>query len=84
VLYNLPYGNTEISVDIPHECSVKVIKQVFVPAAEDEIRLIKKALENPVNSMRLSEIADHGKKTIIIVSDITRFTDSKTAFAAHF
>lgn len=74
MLYNLPYGNTEISVDIPPECSVKVIKQVFVPAAEDEIRLIKKALENPINSMRLSEIAEHGKKAIIIVSDTTRPT----------
>jgi nickel-dependent lactate racemase len=74
VLYNLPYGNTEISVDIPPECSVKVIKQVFVPAAEDEIRLIKKALENPINRMRLSEIADHGKKAVIIVSDTTRPT----------
>lgn len=74
MLYNLPYGNTEISVDIPPECSVKVIKQVFVPAAEDEIRLIKKALENPINRMRLSEIADHGKKAVIIVSDTTRPT----------
>jgi len=74
VLYHLPYGNTEISIDIPPECSVKVIKPVNVPAAEDEIRLIKKALENPINSMRLSEIADHGKKAVIIVSDATRPT----------
>lgn len=74
MLYNLPYGNTEVSVDIPPECSVKVIKQVFVPAAEDEIRLIKKALENPISSMRLSEIADHGKKAVIMVSDTTRPT----------
>lgn len=74
MLYHLPYGNTEISLDIPPECSVNVIKPVNVPAAEDEIRLIKKALENPINSMRLSEIADHGKKAVIIVSDTTRPT----------
>ncbi|MDO8725155.1 MAG: nickel-dependent lactate racemase [Candidatus Methanoperedens sp.] len=74
MLYNLPYGNTEISVDIPPECRVKVIKPVNVPAAEDEISLIEKALENPVNSRRLSEIADHGKKAVIIVSDTTRPT----------
>jgi lactate racemase len=73
VLYNLPYGNTEITVDIPPECRVKVIKPVNVPAA-DEISLIEKALENPVNSRRLSEIADHGKKAVIIVSDTTRPT----------
>ncbi|MFH0903842.1 MAG: nickel-dependent lactate racemase [Methanobacteriota archaeon] len=70
----MPYGNTEITVDIPPECSVKVIKPVNVPVAEDEIRLIKKALENPINSMRLSEIADHGKKAVIIASDTTRPT----------
>jgi nickel-dependent lactate racemase len=74
VLYNLPYGNTEISVEIPSQCSVKLIKQVNVSTAEDEIRLIKKALENPISSMRLSEIADHGKKAVIIVSDTTRPT----------
>ena len=73
-MFNLPYGNTEITVDIPPECSVKVIKPVNVPVAEDEIRLIKKALENPINSMRLSEIADHGKKAVIIASDTTRPT----------
>ncbi|MFH1322457.1 MAG: nickel-dependent lactate racemase, partial [Methanobacteriota archaeon] len=70
----MPYGNTELSVDIPPECSVKVIKQVNVPAAEDEIRLIENALEKPINSMRLSEIAEHGKKAVIIVSDTTRPT----------
>jgi len=73
-LYTLPYGNTEISVDIPTECSVKVIKQVNVPTAENEIMLIEKALENPINSMKLSEITDHGKKAVIIVSDTTRPT----------
>ena len=74
MLYNLPYGNAEVSIDIPLECKVKVIKPVNVHAAEDEIRLIKKALENPINSLRLSEIADHGKKAVIIVSDTTRPT----------
>ena len=74
MLYNLPYGNTEVSVDMPSRCSVKVIRPANVPAPEDEIRLIKKALENPINSMRLSEIADHGKKAVIIVSDTTRPT----------
>ena len=74
MLYNLPYGNAYISFDLPTECSVKVIKPANVPAPQDDIKIIKKALEKPINSMRLSEIADHGKKAVIIVSDITRPT----------
>ncbi|GFO97725.1 transcriptional regulator [groundwater metagenome] len=74
MLYHLPYGNTEISIDIPPECRVKVIKPVKVPAVEDGIGLVKKALENPVNSRRLSKIASPGKKAVIIVSDTTRPT----------
>ncbi|TRZ90593.1 MAG: nickel-dependent lactate racemase [Methanosarcinales archaeon] len=74
MLYHLPYGNTEISIDIPPECSVKLIKPVNVPAAVDGIGLVKKALENPIKCRRLSEIADHGKKAVIIVSDTTRPT----------
>jgi len=74
VLYHLPYGNTEISIDIPPECNIKMIKPVNVQALDDEIGLIKKSLENPINSMRLSEISEHGKKAVIIVSDTTRPT----------
>lgn len=74
VLYNLPYGNTEVSIDIPSRCMVRVIKPVNVQAQEDGKKLVKKALEKPMNSMRLSEIAEHGKKAVIIVSDTTRPT----------
>lgn len=74
MLYHLPYGNTEIWIDIPPECRVNVIKPVNVRAVDDEIGLIENALENPINSRRLSEIAEHGKKAVIIVSDTTRPT----------
>jgi nickel-dependent lactate racemase len=74
VLYNLPYGNSEISIDIPSECSVKVIKPVNVPAVNDEIGLIRMALENPIKCRRLSEISENGKRAVIIVSDTTRPT----------
>lgn len=64
MLYHLPYGNTEISIDIPPESSVKLIKPVNMPAVDDGIGLVKKALENPIKCRRLSEIADHGKKAV--------------------
>lgn len=74
MLYHLPYGNTEVSIDIPPECSVKLIKPVNIKATEDETVLIKKALEHPITCRKLREIAEQGKKAVIIVSDITRPT----------
>ncbi len=74
MLYYLPYGNSELSIDIPSRCNVKVIKPVNVPWLNDEILLIRTALENPINCRRLSEIAENGKRAVIIVSDNTRPT----------
>ncbi len=74
MLYHLPYGNTELSVDIPPEYHVRLLKPNKVPAAGDEDALIKNALLDPVKCRRLSEIAIPGKKAVIIVSDITRPT----------
>lgn len=74
MLYHLPYGNTELSVDIPPEYHVRVMKPNKVHAAGDEEALIKNALDDPVKCKRLSEIAIPGKKAVIIVSDITRPT----------
>ncbi len=74
VLYNLPYGHIDISVDIASRYKVRSVKPNKIPDVADENREIKKALLNPVNSRHLSEIARSGKKTVIIVSDITRPT----------
>ncbi len=74
MLYHLPYGKIEISVDIPSNCQVKVIKANNAMAVPDEIKEIERALKNPINSKCLSEIARRGKKAVIIVSDTTRPT----------
>ena len=74
MLYHLPYGKTEISVEIPEKYNVNIIRpndRVLVP---DEKKEIDKALSNPVKSKRLSEIATPVKKAVIIVSDSTRPT----------
>ncbi len=74
MLYHLPYGNTEIYIDIPHECDVRLIRPVKLPASEGGAGLVRKALESPIKSRRLLEIAKPGKKAVIIVSDTTRPT----------
>ncbi|VVB94028.1 Uncharacterised protein [uncultured archaeon] len=74
VLYHLPYGKTEVSIDIPSRYHVKLIKPDNALDAWDEINEIKRALKTPIHSRRLAEIARDGRKAVIIVSDTTRPT----------
>jgi nickel-dependent lactate racemase len=74
VLHYLPYGKTQVSVDIPSKYNVIVIKPNKAAKAPDEAAEIEGALKAPVNSRRLSEIARAGEKAVIIVNDTTRPT----------
>jgi nickel-dependent lactate racemase len=74
VLYHLPYGKTEVSIDIPSRYHVQLIKPDNAADAGDEIKEIKRALKTPIYSRRLVEIAREGRKAVIIVSDTTRPT----------
>lgn len=73
-MHNLPFGRTEVSVDIPSKYKARIIGPGNAASVPDEKTEIEKALRNPINSRRLSEIARHGKKAVIIVSDTTRPT----------
>jgi nickel-dependent lactate racemase len=77
VLYHLPFGKTEVSIDIPSKYNVKLIKPNNSESARDEIKEIKRALKAPINSRRLVEIAREGRKAVIIVSDTTRPTPTR-------
>ena len=74
MLYNLPYGKTEICAEIPENYNVKFIRPNDPVLATDEKKEIYKALLYPVKCKRLSEIATPVKKAVIIVSDTTRPT----------
>jgi len=74
VLYHLPYGSTEISIDIPTKYQVRVLEPNNAVAVPDETKEIERALRAPINSKRLSSIAGPGKRAVIIVSDTTRPT----------
>ncbi len=77
MLYHLPFGKTEVSIDIPSKYNVKLIKPNNSESARDEIKEIKRALKAPINSRRLVEIAREGRKAVIIVSDTTRPTPTR-------
>ncbi len=74
MLYHLPFGKTIVPIDIPSKYDVKVVKPENTAAVPDEIKEIERALNAPVSSKRLQEIAGQGKKAVIVVSDTTRPT----------
>jgi len=70
----LAFGNGTSELDIPE----KNISSLILPSEpvkkEDGALLIRKALENPIKSKRLSEIVNPETRIAIIVSDVTRPT----------
>lgn len=48
----------------------------YKPGLKDEAGAVRKALENPIGTKRLKEIARGKKNAVIVVNDITRPTAS--------
>jgi lactate racemase len=70
----LAFGNTAMELEIP-EINISSVILPSEPENKEEAGfLIKKALENPIKSKRLSEIVEPDSRIVIIVSDITRPT----------
>lgn len=69
---DVPYGGKPISIEIPEKNLAGILYPSEPDSSEDEIQLIKNALENPTGSKRISNIVNSETKIAIIVSDITR------------
>jgi nickel-dependent lactate racemase len=70
----IPYGKEEIEVSIPRKNYLATLMPKYRPGAEDEAGEIRRALENPIGTKRLREIARGKKNAVIVVNDITRPT----------
>jgi nickel-dependent lactate racemase len=76
---NMPYGKTCIKVQIPEERLLGILESRahhYKPEAGEE-ELVKKALENPIGSPSLRDLAKDKKKIVIITSDHTRPVPTK-------
>ncbi|AKB81961.1 Transcriptional regulator [Methanosarcina barkeri 3] len=71
---SLAFGSMALEPDIPKRNISSIILPSEPEKKEDATFLIKKALENPIKSRRLSEIVSPDSKVAIIVSDVTRPT----------
>ena len=75
-MIRIPYGKTYLEYD---EKGAPVLRSRIgeLHAEEDGYKIVRKAMENPVDSPRLKELAKGKKNCVIIISDHTRPVPSK-------
>ena len=74
---NMKYGRGEIGVDVPNPNLISVLASQEFPPIENPEQAILDALETPIDSPALSEMAKNRKSATIVISDITRPVPNK-------
>ncbi len=75
----LPYGKSYQETDIDDKRVLGVLTSHLeeFKAADDQDHIVKKAMENPIGSPRLKDLAKGKDKVVILISDHTRPVPSK-------
>ena len=68
----LKYKSSYVDVDIPDKNLYAVLNPEDLPGVEDPFREVRNALDNPIGSIPLKEMAKGKKNVVILASDITR------------
>ena len=74
VIERIPYGKGEMEIRIPRKNYLATLMPRYKPGVKDEAGEVRRALENPIGTRRLGEIARGRKTAVIVVNDITRST----------
>jgi len=74
---NMKYGRSEIRVDVPDHNLADVLTSQEFPPIDNPERAILDALESPIDSPALSELAKNRESATIVISDITRPVPNK-------
>ncbi len=69
---NMMYGKTGLSLDLPDDLDVTLIKKKAMPVLKDPEGAIKAAFANPVNGKALRDEAKGCRSCCILICDITR------------
>ena len=69
---NMKYGKTGLTLDLPGDFDVTLIKKKAMPVLQDHEGAIMAAFANPVNSKTLREEAKGCSSCCILICDITR------------
>jgi nickel-dependent lactate racemase len=70
----LPYGAGTLKAHLPEACLSGVYLPRPVDSCPEPLVAIERALANPMNTPRLSEIVRPGEKVVILIDDHTRVT----------
>jgi nickel-dependent lactate racemase len=69
---DLLYGRNSIPLRLPDGIRATVVRKHPMLIIRNPVRAVKQALETPVGSPPLAEMARHGKSACILICDITR------------
>lgn len=72
VKIEVPYGRTRISAEIEEKNYAGTFESQIPHAAPDEAAAVREALDHPIGSAKLEELAKEKKSAVIITSDHTR------------
>lgn len=72
VRISVPYGHAELHGQVPEASFLGTFLPQEEEAADDEQQLLRQALEHPIGTARLRELARPGQKVAIVTSDLTR------------
>lgn len=73
---SLRYGKCVLTSNVPDENILELIEPRDKPGVADPCSEVLHALDNPLKSRRVPEIAKKGDKAVIVVDDATRSTPS--------
>lgn len=79
---DIPYDRQTISADLNNYSSAAVLTSSEYDGGGDEYELVRQALENPISSPRLRELAVGVKTALLVTNDITRPMPSKITIPA--
>ncbi|MCC5909481.1 MAG: nickel-dependent lactate racemase [Clostridiaceae bacterium] len=71
-VFELKYGKEKAQVTVPEKNFMGVLTPEDLAGAADEALEVTRALENPIGSLKLQEIAHNKANAVILVSDVTR------------
>lgn len=72
VACRLPYGQGDLTVEVPEADLLDVVTAAADEADDDEAGIITRALGQPIGSPRLEELVEPGQTVCVVTSDMTR------------
>lgn len=75
-----PFGTRKLSLELPDNADV--ILPVKTPGVADELAAVRQALQHPIGSDRLRDMAPGKTSVVIVINDITRPTPTETILTA--